>query len=152
MDPFYNADFDSIDNASALDEIVMDGCYGTVNSDGVYFYRTASNCIESQTVTQGYGITVADLKESGMNERISVLKTKYVGIAKDGRVIYGPRKETDSSKEFSPCELDICNGYKTFKTGSTEGEYIYSYRASKFHPYLAGCFGPGSDHDAGIDA
>lgn len=112
VDPFYNADFDNISDATGLDEIVIDGCYGTVNSDGVYFYRTATNCIETQTVTQGFGITVADLREDGMKGRIDVLKVEYLGIAKDGRVIYGPRKDTDTTRQFSPCELDICNGYK----------------------------------------
>ena len=56
-----------------------------------------------------------------------------IGIAKDGRPIYSLLKS--NGQLYSECELDICNGL-----------YInghYSYVATKSHPYIMGCFGPG---------
>lgn len=64
-----------------------------------------------------------------------------MGISKDGRVIYGPvkefDKETDKMTQFTPCDLDVCNGRIDDKSGT------YMYHASSFHPYIPVCFGPG---------
>ncbi len=57
-----------------------------------------------------------------------------IGIARDGRVIYGPYKSNGFL--WQPCDVDICNGRK-------EGN-VYFYVASMFYPYFVGCWGPGS--------
>lgn len=57
-----------------------------------------------------------------------------VGIAKDGRIIYGPFKSDGTL--WQPCDVDVCNGVRE----STN----YFYVATMFHPYLVGCFGPGN--------
>ena len=59
VDPFFNTDYN---DPSKDDEVVMDGCYGTVNEDGTYFFRTATNCVLDDTVTEGYSITRSDIK------------------------------------------------------------------------------------------
>jgi len=57
-----------------------------------------------------------------------------IGLAKDGRVIFGPYK-TDGTL-WQPCDVDICNGVKS-------GRFYY-YVATMFFPYTVGCWGPGS--------
>ena len=58
-----------------------------------------------------------------------------VGIAKDGRIIYGPYKMDGTL--WQPCDVDVCNGVKNGN--------IYFYVATMFHPYMVGCFGPGNE-------
>ena len=57
-----------------------------------------------------------------------------IGLAKDGRVIYGPFKADGTL--WQPCDVDVCNG-RMFQG-------YYGYVATAFHPYLVGCFGPGN--------
>jgi hypothetical protein len=57
-----------------------------------------------------------------------------IGIAKDGRIIYGPFKSDGTL--WQPCDVDVCNGVRS-------GNY-YFYVATMFHPYFVGCFGPGN--------
>ena len=59
-----------------------------------------------------------------------------IGIAKDGRVIYGPYNEVGSRWTYS--ELDNCNGVYVGAEGT------YSYAATGFFPYMIGCWGPGN--------
>ena len=57
-----------------------------------------------------------------------------LGISKDGRVIYTPYYS--GGTEYDGCDLDICNGMQI------DGHYAY---VSTFtHPYIMGCFGPGT--------
>ena len=86
-----------------------------------------------------------------MATNIKGVSTNLVGIGKDGRVIYGPIKSTSGTTDtlYDECDLDICNGMISENTGTdddgtTTARSIYSYRATTFHPYLVGCFGPGS--------
>jgi len=58
-----------------------------------------------------------------------------IGLAKDGRIIYGPFKADGSV--WQPCDVDVCNGVYF-------GVEIYSYVATMFHPYFVGCWGPGT--------
>ena len=58
-----------------------------------------------------------------------------IGLAKDGRVIYGPF--TASGLLWQPCDVDVCNG-KMFTNN-------YGYVATMFHPYIVGCWGPGNN-------
>ena len=57
-----------------------------------------------------------------------------IGIAKDGHIIWGPYKK--NGKLWSAYELDVCNG------AVIDG--VYGYAATHFHPYVIGCWGPGS--------
>lgn len=57
-----------------------------------------------------------------------------IGLAKDGRIIYGPYK-TDGTL-WQPCDVDVCNGVR-------QGN-IYFYVSTMFFPYFLGCFGPGN--------
>lgn len=38
---------------------------------------------------------------------------------------------------YSDCEVDVCNGV------TVDGFYMYT--ATKFHPYIMGCYGPGGE-------
>src|SRR4051794_14936050 len=58
-----------------------------------------------------------------------------LGIARDGKVIYGPFK--DNGELWGPCDVDICNG-RTFDATH------YGYVATMFFPYTVGCWGPGN--------
>eukprot|EP00349_Pseudokeronopsis_sp_Brazil_P008630 CAMPEP_0202965436 /NCGR_PEP_ID=MMETSP1396-20130829/9412_1 /ASSEMBLY_ACC=CAM_ASM_000872 /TAXON_ID= /ORGANISM="Pseudokeronopsis sp., Strain Brazil" /LENGTH=121 /DNA_ID=CAMNT_0049688149 /DNA_START=685 /DNA_END=1050 /DNA_ORIENTATION=+ len=59
-----------------------------------------------------------------------------MGIAKDGYIIWGPYKEDGTL--WQSCDVDICNG------AYVDGEN-YGYALTTFHPYILGCFGPGSN-------
>ena len=82
-----------------------------------------------------------------MDEIIAKVPSKVVGVAKDGHVIYGAVKSGSISNQnaelYTACELDGCNGLITTETNTDgETEKVYTYRATTFHPYLVGCFGP----------
>ena len=57
-----------------------------------------------------------------------------VGLAKDGRIIYGPYKIDGTL--WQPCDVDVCNGVRQ---GSN-----YFYVSTMFFPDFVGCFGPGN--------
>ena len=82
---------------------------GNVSNDGEYRYRSATDCIGSNLIIDyGYPITT-----SNMATEIKYVEQAVVGIAKDGRVIYGPIKEQASdivNTLYDACDLDICNG------------------------------------------
>jgi hypothetical protein len=59
-----------------------------------------------------------------------------IGLAKDGRVIYGPYKTNGNL--WQPCDVDVCNG-RIF------AQDYYGYVATMFFPYMVGCWGPGSE-------
>ena len=59
---------------------------------------------------------------------------RVIGIAKDGRFIYGPFKSDGT--EWQPCDVDICNGRLI--------DDKYAYVSTLFYPYTVGCFGPGN--------
>ena len=59
----------------------------------------------------------------------------FVGLARDGRVIYGPYRS--DGRLWQPCDVDICNGVKFSRL-------VYSYVSTMFHPYIVGCWGPGN--------
>ena len=58
-----------------------------------------------------------------------------VGLARDGRIIYGPYKP--DGKLWQPCDVDLCNGRKFSRLN-------YGYVTTMFHPYIVGCWGPGN--------
>ena len=57
-----------------------------------------------------------------------------LGIVKDGRPVYTPMH--GGGKTIDSCEVDVCNGL--------ELNGHYSYVSTLFHPYIVGCYGPGS--------
>jgi len=81
-----------------------------------------------------------------MDDIIAKVPSKVVGVAKDGHVIYGAVKSGSISSQnaelYTACELDGCNGVITTVGEGDAAEKVYTYRATTFHPYLVGCFGP----------
>ena len=65
------------------------------------------------------------------------------GLTKDGRVLYGP-KDKDLGRNTTPCDLDVCNGQFV---QDANGDDVYGYFATDFHPYTVGCWGPGNSPD-----
>lgn len=126
-------------------ELEVDNCLG-VTIGGVYRFHSYSHCIFSvpsiapkkcQNITEcnSNPITYA------LSQTPSEFKTlKEIGIAKDGRVIYGPYKSRDSI--WQPCDVDMCNGATILG--------IYSYVTTVFHPYTVGCWGPGKASVKGL--
>jgi hypothetical protein len=57
-----------------------------------------------------------------------------IGLARDGRVIYGPFKADGTI--WQPCDVDVCNGRYFGRQ--------YGYVSTMFHPYFVGCWGPGN--------
>ena len=43
-----------------------------------------------------------------MDNMIKLVNKDVIGLAKDGRVIYGPNKS--SGVPYEPCDIDACNG------------------------------------------
>ena len=125
----------------------IDSCLGMISSLGEYHYSSMSSCIlgwydtTKPYVTDGQSCSNCffNMKSSFESNR----NIKVVGIAKDGRVIYGPVKSYDAVSdvytEYSPCMLDVCNG----RIEEVNSEKIYTYHATSYHPYLPACFGPG---------
>jgi hypothetical protein len=71
------------------------------------------------------------------------LKTAYnhtltyrsvLGLAKDGRPVYTPLY--GGGFAYTDCEVDVCNGILF------NGHY--SYVSTFSHPYIMGCYGPGT--------
>lgn len=76
-----------------------------------------------------------DVRRYALAQVPAQFQTKLpIGLAKDGRVIYGPFKSDGTL--WQPCEVDVCNGVM-------EGSN-YFYVATMFFPYTVGCFGPGN--------
>ena len=125
----------------------IDSCLGMISSNGEYHYSSASNCIIGwYDTTKPYvtsGQSCASCFYNMKNAFLSNRNIKVVGIAKDGRVIYGPVKTydklTETYTEYTPCLLDVCNG----RIEEVNHEKIYTYHATNYHPYLPACFGPG---------
>ena len=66
------------------------------------------------------------------NKNPQYQKLMVIGLAKDGRLIYGPYKNDGTL--WQPCDLDMCNGRVI------NGRY--GYAATVFYPYFVGCWGP----------
>jgi hypothetical protein len=122
--------------------IEVDVCLGTADNYNTYRYHMFSPCI--------YDISLRDTAKDCANDAVcskdvrnhslahipEQLKTQDpIGIAKDGRIIYGPYR-TDGLL-WQPCDVDICNGVKFSRLN-------YGYVSTMFHPYIVGCWGPGN--------
>lgn len=117
---------------------LYDDCMGSVhNVSKNYFYNTPSNCLaDLSSVTWTGEYNKSDINET-LRAAWSGKDKKAIGIGKDGRIIYSPTYS--SGTVYSPCQLDICNGMMY------AGKYAYT--STFFHPYIMGCYGPGSTPD-----
>ena len=139
---------------------ITDQCFSRPHEHGLYHYHLASPCITADSPliltdddkyedVDGNSIVnptqeeldryktetfegrdvLADFKKASKKERFR----KAIGLAKDGRPIYGPYY--GDLKVNDDCDVDVCNGRFI-------GNH-YSYVSTFFHPYVMGCFGPG---------
>jgi hypothetical protein len=99
-------------------------------------YYAASTCVSDRKyLTKQEGPMDEPIEEVIKQAYISNLKFRSVlGISKDGRPIYTPLH--GNGQEYGDCEVDICNGM------TING--AYAYVSTLHHPYIMGCFGPGS--------
>ncbi|CDW79421.1 UNKNOWN [Stylonychia lemnae] len=120
-----------------------DVCLGTSETYNSYSYHMYSPCmypsVQIKTIVSSCNNELYPFCKLQPEKHIktytpSQVKTMVpIGIARDGRVIYGPfRSDGDL---WQPCDVDICNG--RYFTGN-----YYGYVATMFHPYLIGCWGP----------
>ncbi|CDW75005.1 UNKNOWN [Stylonychia lemnae] len=123
----------------------LDICYGNSEDFNTYSYRMFSPCMYPQSPLKKYAFScnhqnylfcsTDPQKHIKTYTPQSVQKQTLIGIARDGRVIYGPFKSPGSF--WQPCDVDVCNG--RYFTGN-----YYGYVATMFHPYIIGCWGPGN--------
>lgn len=139
-DAFYPKAWGQKKNPVAL---TFDVCLGTAQTFNTYRYHMFSPCIYTNALkdvsalcsSDDYPLCGSDPRQHAISYIPEQLQTKLpIGLAKDGRVIYGPYK-TDGTL-WQPCDVDICNGRR-------EGRNYY-YVSSLFHPYFVGCWGPGN--------
>lgn len=76
----------------------------------------------------------ADVKTYAFNAWSNKKYLTPLGIAKDGRIIWGPYD--NNGNKWKACDVDVCNGLKV--------NGVYGYVATEFHPYFVGCWGPGN--------
>ena len=137
-DAFFPKAYGNMVNPQA---IPVDICLGSAYSQNTYRYHIFSPCI--------YDISLrslsapcssdpecdSDIRKYAISKVPQQLQTMTpIGIAKDGRIIYGPFKSDGTL--WQPCDVDVCNGVRSGNN--------YFYVATMFHPYMVGCFGPGN--------
>ncbi len=124
----------------------FDVCLGTYQTERTYRYHMFSPCILSTTLktvvascdSVNYEECTSDPRKYSVSLMQANEKTMIpIGVAKDGRVIYGPYKA--NGQLWQPCDVDICNGVRDGNT--------YYYVSSMFFPYFVGCWGPGSNSE-----
>ena len=135
VDPFYPVYYDGNTN---LDSEKVDMCMSHPQAAGLMHYHSASTCIADSD----YIINVGSGQMDVMNRTREVYNANLnyrsvLGISKDGRPIYTPFH--NNGQEYSGCDVDICNGIEI-------GGH-YSYVSTMFHPYIMGCYGPGTNLD-----
>ena len=98
-------------------------------------YDNALRTVAAPCTSNSYPLCSQDPRQHAIAYIPEQLQTKLpIGIAKDGRVIYGPYR-TDGVL-WQPCDVDVCNGRLESNT--------YYYVSTLFHPYFVGCWGPGN--------
>lgn len=77
----------------------VDNCLGSVSTDGEYVLRSASQCIQggAADIVEDTGVKCTKCydeveKVSKMDDVLKAVPQDVIGLAKDGRVIYGPMK------------------------------------------------------------
>ena len=119
----------------------MDNCLGHVTKNNPFYHHYSfSPCMQSCAQRNSYHPKKcsddSNCRKKTSNYMITGVdqSQQVVGIALDGRLIYGPWR--DSHNNWSPCDVDVCNG--VYVNG------VYSYAMTDFHPYSIGCWGPGN--------
>jgi hypothetical protein len=135
-DPFFPKAWGSYTN---LVTEKTDVCLGAPDSSSIYHYHIMPPCKFTPSLAAANACSnVKSCSDGILAYALNGYSTKKtitpIGIAKDGRIIYGPYDETGSIPGGS--NVDVCNGKNV-------GGY-YSYFATQFHPYFVGCWGPGN--------
>ena len=134
VDPFYPSAYGSVTDPDSVVERV-DGCLSHPQVQGIMHYHSASTCIPDKESYENIGPFTQDIVETMTTAYQSNLPYRSVfGLAKDGRPVYTPMHSGGSVMDS--CDVDVCNGF------DLNGHY--SYVSTLFHPYIVGCYGPGS--------
>jgi hypothetical protein len=111
--------------------MLMDSCGGHASP---YHYHTRMNCDESN-----------NNGKSTWSSKVNAGHSPLVGIALDGRGIYGQLEATGTA----PSDLDACGGHVgTVPVITADGitghsdTAVYHYHTQAKTPYILGCFGP----------
>lgn len=143
LDPFFPKAFGTKQN---VQKVPIDQCLGSTETDSTYRYYMYSPCmfdgvsLRAQAklcqVEGNYELCSKNPTWHALAYTPNPVKTIYpIGLAKDGKVIYGPYKADGTL--WGACDVDICNG-RNFDSDH------YGYVATMFFPYTVGCWGPGS--------
>ena len=99
-------------------------------------YHSASTCVADKDSYENQGPPfTSDVVDSITEAFETHLSYRSVfGLAKDGRPVYTPLHSGGNA--MGDCDVDVCNGF------DLNGHY--SYVTTLFHPYIVGCYGPGS--------
>lgn len=150
-DPFYPKAWSGAPTVSSVAETI-DVCLGHPTPDpaNIYHYHDMSPCQADNTLRTATAGASCDsdvscaghIKDFGLaaytNNASWVNSLRVAGIAKDGRIIYGPYQSSGLIVNF-----DVCNGAWLDANGDSTAE-TYAYIYTKTFPYFAGCFGPGN--------
>jgi hypothetical protein len=145
VDPFYPKAYGTVTNTVPEN---VDICVGHPSFTAVYHYHIMPTCHSgSQYITQAApcgGPNAATcgnrLKDFALDSWSQNKTLTVAGIAKDGRVIYGPYWGDGS---LVSAGLDVCNGAYFDEDGDGSKD-TYAYFMTKTFPYFAGCIGPGN--------
>jgi hypothetical protein len=130
-------------NMKSPRKVEVDVCLGTSSFSNTYRYYMFSPCIYESPLksharpcsSPDYPLCGQDVRNHSLAYVPKQLQTvSPIGIAKDGKIIYGPFKADGTI--WQPCDVDVCNG-RYF------GRH-YGYVSTMFHPYFVGCWGPGN--------
>jgi hypothetical protein len=98
-------------------------------------YHSASTCIPAKSTYENSGPFNGDVVDTIKSAYTTGMPYRSVfGIVKDGRPVYTPMHGGD--QVYDDCDVDVCNGV------TINGHY--SYVTTLFHPYIVGCYGPGT--------
>lgn len=112
FDVFYPKAYGKLKTTRKAD---VDHCLGTVDTYRTYRYHSFSPCIYNllNNVEPAACASIAACKADPRAYALAKVPAKLqslnpIGLAKDGRVIYGPYKADGTL--WQPCEVDVCNG------------------------------------------
>lgn len=146
VDHFYPADYGWVFSQNWVTDLLflpdtndiqnVDWCLAHPNAEGLMMYYSASTCVaDKKYLPRKEGPMDLPVEEVMNDAYTSHLPYRSVlGISKDGRPIYTPLH--GNGKRYDDCEVDICNGLVI--------NGVYSYVSTMHHPYIMGCYGPGS--------
>ncbi len=140
IDPLFPAVYADVTDTDSAKEH-FDSCLAHPQDAGVYHYHVFAPCVVSADTYAATPLACAesadctdDVLAYGEDAYANYQSITPIGVAKDGRIIYGPYN--DDGELVSSCDVDVCNG------ATINGNY--GYFATNFHPYVPACFGPGN--------